>query len=102
MIKLLVDPLNPEQAAIDRAAEVIRRGGVVILPTDTLYGLAADPFNTNAVRRVFAAKGRSTEHALVLVAFDTPQIVAQLGPLPPLGERLANRFWPGPLTLLVE
>lgn len=79
----------------------IRQGGVIAVPTDTLYGLAADPFNAAAVARVFAIKGRSAGRALPLIAADTVQITAHIGPLTPMAQRLAARFWPGPLTLLV-
>jgi L-threonylcarbamoyladenylate synthase len=102
MIRLVVDPLDPEPAALDRAADVIRLGGVVAIPTDTLYGLAADPFNDEAVGRVFAMKGRAGGRALPLIAADLEQIVSQVGALSPRALTLANRFWPGPLTLIVS
>lgn len=102
MIRLVVNPAAPERAALDRAADVIRRGGVVAIPTDTLYGLAADPFNDDAVRRVFAVKDRMAERALPLVAANLAQVVSQLGALSPLALALAGRFWPGPLTLIVN
>ena len=76
-------------------------GGLVALPTDTLYGLAADPFSAAAVARVFAVKGRAAERALPLIAADAAQVAAHLGRLPAAGQRLAERFWPGPLTLLM-
>jgi L-threonylcarbamoyladenylate synthase len=97
----MVDPAAPEDEALAMAADVIRAGGVVAIPTDTVYGLAADPFNDDAVGRVFALKGRGGERALPLIAADLAQVVAQLGALPPLALALAERFWPGPLTLLV-
>jgi L-threonylcarbamoyladenylate synthase len=101
MIRLVVNQIEPEPAILERVAAVIRAGGVVALPTDTLYGLAADPFNAPAVRRVFLVKGRTSGRALPLVAADVAQINAQLGLLPPLALALAEGFWPGPLTLLV-
>jgi L-threonylcarbamoyladenylate synthase len=88
-------------AAIAGAAEVIRRGGTVIIPTDTLYGLAADPFNADAIERVFAVKGRAAGQALPLVAGSLEQVEQHLGILPPRARRLARRAWPGPLTILV-
>ena len=72
------------------------------LPTDTLYGLAVDPFNAIAVERVFAIKGRAAGRALPLVAADEGQVREWIGPLSPRGERMARRFWPGPLTLVVR
>src|SRR6185436_4416723 len=101
MERIRVDPRNPDPSVMIRAVEVIRSGGVVAIPTDTLYGLAADPFNPKAVDRVFAAKGRAELQAVALVAADAAQILARLGPLTPMARRLADRFWPGPLTILM-
>ena len=75
---------------------------MVALPTDTLYGLAVDPFNVDAVPRLFALKGRLPNQALPLIAFDIAQVARQFGALSPRAQRLADRFWPGPLTLLVN
>jgi len=99
--RVFVDPGSPQRDAIQEAAKWILSGGVVALPTDTLYGLAADPFSAAAVARVFLAKGRGAERALPLIAADAWQITAHLGPLSATAARLAERFWPGPLTLLV-
>ena len=71
------------------------------MPTDTLYGLAADPFSLAAVSRLFAVKGRAADRAVALVAADIAQVIAQLGGLPPVARKLAMAYWPGPLTLLV-
>lgn len=101
MRRLLVDPGSPQRDALQEAAKWIRAGGVVAIPTDTLYGLATDPFSALGVARVFAVKGRAGERALPLIAADAGQIESSIGPLPPLGARLAERFWPGPLTLLM-
>lgn len=102
MRRVFVDPDAPQRDAIQEAATWIRRGGVIAIPTDTLYGLAADPFRADAVARVYAVKGRDADRALPLIAADTAQVIAHLGPLPPLAASLAARFWPGPLTLLVS
>lgn len=101
MRRVFVDPESPQRDAIQEAARWILNGGLVALPTDTLYGLAADPFSSAAVARVFAAKGRAAGQALPLVAAGAAQVAEWLGPLPPAGQRLAERFWPGPLTLLL-
>lgn len=101
MLRLLVDPTDPDPAVIRRAASVVSAGGLVALPTDTLYGLAVNPLDAVAVRRVFVVKGRSAERALPLVAADTDQIASVLGPLPGLALKLAAQFWPGRLTLLL-
>ena len=84
-----------------RAAAAIRAGGIVAFPTDTLYALGADPFNRDAVRRLFQIKGRASDQAIPLVASDMAQTARQLGSLSRAGRRLADRFWPGPLTLVM-
>ena len=102
MRRVFVDPEAPQRDAIQEAAKWILDGGLVAIPTDTLYGLAADPFSRAAVARVFAVKGRAAERALPLIAADAAQVAAHLGPLPAAGQRLAEQFWPGPLTLLMR
>jgi L-threonylcarbamoyladenylate synthase len=101
MRRVLVDPEFPQRDAIQEAGKWIRNGGVVAVPTDTLYGLAADPFSAAAVARLFAVKGRAAERAVPLIAADGAQAAEYLGRLTPIGQKLADKFWPGPLTLLV-
>jgi len=101
MRRVSVDPGAPQSDAIAEAATWIVDGGVVAIPTDTLYGLAVDPFNSSAVARLFEIKGRDAERALPLVASDVEQVVQQLSRLTPAAARLVQRFWPGPLTLVL-
>src|SRR6266581_3388530 len=101
MRRVFVDPEAPQRDAIAEAAHWIRNGAVVAVPTDTLYGLAADPFRPNAVARLFAAKGRAAGQAVPLIATDASQVMEHVARLSPVAVRLADRFWPGPLTLLV-
>lgn len=101
MRRVALDARRPDAAVLENAAALILAGGIVAVPTDTLYGLAADPFSAEAVERVFAAKGRTADRALPLIAADIDQIEDQLGLLPPDGRRLAAAYWPGPLTLLM-
>jgi L-threonylcarbamoyladenylate synthase len=102
MRRVFVDREAPQRDAIQEAAKWILNGGLVALPTDTLYGLAVDPFSSDAVARIFVVKGRSAERALPLIAADTSQVIAHLSRLPELAQQLVHRFWPGPLTLLVD
>ena len=102
MRRLAIDARQPAAAPLAEAAAILLAGGVVAMPTDTLYGLAADPFSSAAIARVFAVKGRPTERAMPLVAADVDQIITQIGPLSELARRLAATYWPGPLTLLVQ
>jgi len=101
MRRVFTDAAAPHRDAIEEAATWIRDGGVVAIPTDTLYGLAVDPFSRSAVARLFDVKRREPDRAVPLIAADRAQVEAHLGALDPLAARLAERFWPGPLTLLV-
>jgi L-threonylcarbamoyladenylate synthase len=102
MVRVVVDPVRPNPAAIIDAAATLAKGGAVAIPTDTLYGLAVDPWNPTAVARAFAIKGRDEERALPLIAADVSQVRRCLGELNPVATRLADRFWPGPLTLVMR
>src|ERR1700676_2345324 len=97
----MVDATSPSAHALDEAIRAIHAGGVVALPTDTLYGLAVDPFRAESVERVFAVKGRVAGRALPLIASDADQVTERFGALPVLARQLALRFWPGPLTMLI-
>ena len=101
MLHLTVSAVAPDPTVIRRAAELLKQGSVAAIPTDTLYGLAANPFDGVAVTRLFTVKDRAVEKALPLVAASRAQVEAALGALSPLAARLANTFWPGPLTLIV-
>src|SRR5262245_8223060 len=96
---LAVDPLHPQPESIARAAEVLRQGGLVAFPTETVYGLGANALDADAVRRIFEAKGRPANNP-VIVHVAEPEKVRELAEWPELAARLAARFWPGPLTLV--
>jgi len=98
---VFVDPRSPQRDAIEEAAAWIARGGVVAIPTDTLYGLAVDPFSADAVARLFEVKGRAADQALPLIAADLEQAALRIGALTAVGRLLAERYWPGPLTLFL-
>ncbi|CBE68453.1 conserved protein of unknown function [Candidatus Methylomirabilis oxygeniifera] len=84
-----------------QAASVLRSGGLVAFPTDTLYALGADASNPLAVERVFEAKGRSLIKPIPLLVADLTMAIQLVGELPEAAVRLAERWWPGPLTLVV-
>ncbi len=88
-------------ADLDRAADIIRRGGLVAVPTETVYGLAADAANGEAVARIFAAKRRPEFNPLICHV-SSVEMAARLATITPLAQRLIDRFWPGPLTLVLE
>jgi L-threonylcarbamoyladenylate synthase len=97
-----VDPFNPEDHLIKEAAEYIKKGEVVAFPTETVYGLGADATNSLAVKKIFLAKGRPLDNPIIVhiskhedienVAYDIPEIIY----------KLAKKFWPGPLTVILK
>jgi len=93
---------NPEVSLIRYAAEQIRAGEILGMPTDTFYGLAADPFNLRAVDRVYDIKSRSRHKPLSLLIESVDQAEELCKPLPEEFYRLARRYWPGPLTIIVK
>jgi L-threonylcarbamoyladenylate synthase len=92
--------LTPE--LIDRAVEILRRGGVIALPTETVYGLAANAEDELAVRRIFAIKGRPSTHPLIVHLPDAAALPEWARSVPEEAHRLAAAFWPGPLTLVLK
>jgi L-threonylcarbamoyladenylate synthase len=93
---------KPEPSLIRYAADQIRAGQVLGMPTDTFYGLAADPFNLRAVERVYEIKSRSRHKPLSLLIEDVDQAEELAKPLPEEFHALAKKFWPGPLTIIVR
>jgi len=91
--------LKTDLRNIKTASETVKRGGLVVYPTDTLYGLGCDPFNVKAVRRVFEVKG-DREKPLPILASDIHH-VKKIAHLTKEAEKVAQRFWPGPLTIVV-
>ena len=83
------------------AAALLRQGEPVGMPTETVYGLACDAYNADAVRKVFAAKGRPADNPLIVHIADKKDWQPLVKEIPPLAERLAERFWPGPLTIIL-
>ena len=88
--------------AIKDAVAVLRTGGLVAFPTETVYGLGADASNPDAVTKIYAAKGRPRSHPLIVHLHDVSALPGWAREIPPHAERLAARFWPGPLTLIFK
>jgi L-threonylcarbamoyladenylate synthase len=97
-----INSATPEASLIRYAADQIRSGEVLGMPTDTFYGLAADPFNLRAVDRVYEIKSRSRHKPLSLLIESVEQAEELARPLPEEFEALARKFWPGPLTMIVR
>lgn len=87
---------------IAEAVRILRAGGVVALPTETVYGLAADAADVHAVGRIFAIKGRPADHPLIVHLPPSAELAHYALDNPPALHRLAERFWPGPLTVIVR
>ncbi len=91
-----------EAGDIERAVHVLRAGGLVAIPTETVYGLGADAENSTAVVRIFAVKGRPSNHPLIVHIGSASQLDDWAAEVPEPARRLAARFWPGPMTLVVR
>lgn len=96
-----VDARNPDPQPIAEAAAIIRAGGLVAFPTETVYGLGADGLNPAAVARIFAAKERPATDPLILHVAEPEALSLLVLEVPPTAIELARRFWPGPLTLVL-
>ena len=93
--------LETDENAVKTAAELIRAGEVVGMPTETVYGLAANALNGEAVKKIFLAKGRPQDNPLIVHIADFDQIYDLCPAVPPQAKLLADAFWPGPLTMIV-
>ncbi len=98
-LSLILPASDPR--ALHAAAEALHRGGLVVLPTDTVYGLAAWPWDAAAVARIYAAKGRPERKAIPVLVGEKAHLVRVTAALPPCADRLAACFWPGALTIVV-
>ena len=101
MLEFRVEAGRPDRRTLPRAAAILRDGGIVAYPTDTLYGLAANPGSAAAMAQLYRIKGRPVDLAIPLIASGIAQIEAAGGALGPATRRLADAFWPGPLTLVI-
>jgi L-threonylcarbamoyladenylate synthase len=101
MRRCQVDARDPDPVTLTHAVRSLLAGSVVAYPTDTFYGLAVDPRNDEAVRKLYELKGRDPASAIALIAGDLAQAL-RAGDFGPVEQELARTFWPGPLTLVVR
>jgi L-threonylcarbamoyladenylate synthase len=99
---LKINSSQPEAKLVSYAADRIRQGQVLGMPTDTFYGLAADPVNLRAVERIYEIKSRSRHKPLSLLVESVDQAVELARNLPPVFHELAGKYWPGPMTIIVK
>jgi L-threonylcarbamoyladenylate synthase len=96
-----VDPVEPRSEIIDRAGMILRRGGLVAFPTETVYGLGASALDGRAVRRIFEVKGRPPDNPLIVHVAGREMLRPLVRSWPATAEKLMAAFWPGPLTLVL-
>src|SRR5690349_13744744 len=89
-------------AAIEQAARLLAAGELVAFPTETVYGLGADAGSDSAVAKIFAAKGRPSDHPLIVHVADASGVAAFASEVPDFAHKLVQAFWPGPLTLILH
>ncbi|MCR5452163.1 MAG: threonylcarbamoyl-AMP synthase [Lachnospiraceae bacterium] len=99
---ILIDNKNIDSALISEAGQIIRNGGLVAFPTETVYGLGADAANPDASRKIYAAKGRPSDNPLIVHICEFSQLEDIAEELPPVARELSDAFWPGPMTLIVK
>ncbi len=98
---MITEMLDCSEESLIKASRLIKRGEVVGIPTETVYGLAANAFDADAVGRIFEAKGRPSDNPLIVHVSDFEMIKESVSEVPELAYNLAERFWPGPLTMIM-
>ena len=91
-----------DEAVIRRAGEIIKKGGLVAFPTETVYGLGGDAFNPESARKIYAAKGRPSDNPLIVHIHNVDSLKGLSSQIPDAAYRLAEVFWPGPLTMILR
>lgn len=99
---LKINNKKPELQKIKKAAKVLKSGGLVAFPTETVYGLGADTFNKNAVRKIYKVKGRPFDNPSIVHIADKKDIRILANEVPKGAEKLIKKFWPGPLTIILK
>ena len=100
VVSMTADNLDME--AIRRGGDILKQGGLVAFPTETVYGLGGDALNPQASMKIYAAKGRPSDNPLIVHICRWEDIYKIADPVPEIAQRLAARFWPGPLTMILN
>lgn len=90
-----------DEKGIVKASEIVKNGGVIIFPTDTVYGIGCDPFNDKAIGRIYEIKGRNTKKPLPILSHSIEHL-EKIVQFDEIAKKLATKFWPGPLTIILE
>jgi L-threonylcarbamoyladenylate synthase len=99
-IVIKINPENPEPDRIGEAVAILKNGGVIAFPTETLYGLGADAHNEAAIDKIFGIKGRDFKNPILVVIGDRGHLDAFAADIPEEAGKLMGRFWPGPMTIV--
>ncbi len=97
-----VDAENPDESVMKRAGEILKRGGLVAFPTETVYGLGGDALNPEASKCIYAAKGRPSDNPLIIHIADWEHLLPIVSHVPEKAHVLAEKWWPGPLTMIFD
>lgn len=100
--QLRINSILKDHEAVAEAAAILRSGGVVAIPTETVYGLAASAFDPSAINKVFSAKGRPADNPLIVHISEFDMLPDLVADIPEKALELARRFWPGPLTMVLK
>lgn len=98
---IMLDENNFDQNIMQEAGEVLRQGGLVVFPTETVYGLGANALDPEAVKKIFEAKGRPQDNPLIVHIADIEEIKPLVSEIPEMAKRFMKRFWPGPMTIIL-
>ncbi len=99
---VIVDPRRPDPEIMRRAGDILKAGGLVAFPTETVYGLGGDALQPDASRKIYAAKGRPSDNPLIVHIADMEHLPPAARDVPESAERLAAKLWPGPLTMIFK
>lgn len=94
--------LSSTEKDIKTAAEILKNGGLCVIPTETVYGLGANAYDETAVKNIYAAKGRAADNPLIVHISEFEEIYPLVKEIPEKAKNLAEKFWPGPLTMIFK
>ena len=98
----VVDEANIDREIIERAGSILKAGGLVAFPTETVYGLGGDALNRESSKKIYAAKGRPSDNPLIVHIADMESLAPIVESIPETAEKLAEKYWPGPLTIILK
>jgi len=93
--------VNCDKEGIEKASQIINQGGIVVFPTDTVYGIGCDPYNKESVRKIYEIKSRDISKPLPVLVY-SKEIAEQIAFFDEIAKKIAEKFWPGPLTIILK